>query len=166
MDKLLEQFSIGLFFWQSLIFLCLIFLLRKFAWKPILKAVNEREEGIKNAIESAERAKEEMIAIKADNEKILRQARVEREDILKEAREMRENMISKAREEAKNIGAKELENFRHAIHQEKMSAQTQLKNEIAKLSIGIAEKVLKNELQNKAKQEELINSLISEIQLN
>ncbi len=166
MEKLINEFSIGLFFWQSVLFVALIFLLRKFAWKPILDAVNEREQGIKDALESAERAREEMEALKANNEKILREARVEREGILKEAREMRDKMIADAKEKAHEAGAKELEAARQAIYQEKMAAQTELKNELATLSIGIAEKVLKGELQDKAKQENLVASLIDDIKLN
>ncbi len=166
MEKLINEFSIGLFFWQSVLFVALIFLLRKFAWKPILDTVNAREQGIKNALESAERAREEMEALKANNEKILREARVEREGILKEAREMRDKMIADAKEKAHEAGAKELEAARQAIYQEKMAAQTELKNELATLSIGIAEKVLKGELQDKAKQENLVASLIDDIKLN
>ncbi|MFV0530178.1 MAG: F0F1 ATP synthase subunit B [Flavobacteriales bacterium] len=166
MEKLISEFSIGLFFWQSVLFVALVFLLKKFAWKPILNAVNEREEGIKNAIEQAERAQEEMEALQANNEKILREARVEREGILREAREMHDKMIAEAKEKAQEAGAKELEAARQAIYQEKMAAQTELKNELASLSIGIAEKVLKGELQDKAKQESLVASLVEDIKLN
>ena len=101
MDKLLGEFSIGLFFWQTVLFLALLFLLRKFAWKPILNAVNEREEGIKNALDAAENAKKEMENLQADNEKLLKEARAERETMLKEAREIKNKMIDDAKEEAK-----------------------------------------------------------------
>ncbi|APD07137.1 ATP synthase subunit [Flavobacteriaceae bacterium UJ101] len=166
MDKLIEQFSLGLFFWQTVLFIGLVFLLKKFAWKPILDAVNEREEGIKDALEAAERAREEMVALQANNDKILREARVEREGILNEAREMRDKIIAEAKEKAHEAGAKELEAARQTIHQEKMAAQTELKNELASLSIGIAEKVLKGELQDKSKQESLVASLVEDIKLN
>lgn len=166
MEKLIEQFSLGLFFWQIVLFLAILFLLKKFAWKPILDAVNEREEGIKNALESAERAKEEMLALRANNDKILREARIEREGILNEAREMRDKIIAEAKEKAHEAGAKELEAARQTIYQEKMAAQTELKNELATLSIGIAEKVLKGELQDQSKQESLIASLVEDIKLN
>ena len=93
MEKLLGEFSIGLFFWQTVLFVALLLLLRKFAWKPILNAINEREEGIKNALDSAEKAKREMVNLQADNEKLLKEARAEREAMLKEAREMKNKMI-------------------------------------------------------------------------
>ncbi len=166
MEKLISEFSIGLFFWQIVLFIALIFLLRKFAWKPILDAVNEREEGIKKSLESAERAREEMETLQANNEKILREARIERENTLKEAREMYDKIIAEAKDKAHEVGAKELEAARQAIHQEKMAAQTELKNELASLSIGIAEKVLKGELKDKAKQESLVASLVEDIKLN
>ena len=89
MEKLIEEFSIGLFFWQTVIFVILIFILKKYAWGPILKAVNEREQGIKDALQSAELAKEEMESLKADNDKIMKQARVERDALLKEARDLK-----------------------------------------------------------------------------
>lgn len=158
--------SIGMIFWTTVTFLILLFILRKFAWKPILNTVNQREKGIKNALESAERAREEMEALQANNDKILREARVERETILKEAREMSDKMIADAKEKANEAGAKELEAARQAIYQEKMAAQTELKNELATLSIGIAEKVLRGELQDKTKQENLVASLIDDIKLN
>ena len=100
MEKLLNDFSFGLFFWQILIFVGLIFLLRKFAWKPILDSVNNREEGIKNALESAEAARKEMQNLQADNERILNEARAERDAMLKEARQLKENMITDAKSEA------------------------------------------------------------------
>ena len=138
MEKLINDFSFGLFFWQMLIFLLLIFLLRKFAWKPILDAVNEREEGIKNALLSAEIAKRDMQNLKSDNEKLLAEARFERDVILKEAREIKDKIISEAKEEA--------------INSEKNAAMTELKNQVSSLSISIAEKVLREELSNKESQ--------------
>ncbi len=104
MDKLINEFSIGLFFWQTVLFLALLFLLRKYAWKPILNALNDREEGIKNALDSAEKARQEMENLNADNERILKEARTERETMLKEAREMKAKMISDAKEEAQTQG--------------------------------------------------------------
>ena len=101
MEKLLEEFSIGLFFWHSLIFLSLIFLLKKFAWKPILDTINEREEGIKDALKSAEKAREEMQSLQADNEEIMKKARIERDSILKEARDLKKSIISESKDEAK-----------------------------------------------------------------
>ena len=101
MEKLLEEFSLGLFFWHSLIFLSLIFLLKKFAWKPILDTINEREEGIKDALESAEKAREEMQLLQADNEEIMKKARIERDSILKEARDLKKAIINESKDEAK-----------------------------------------------------------------
>jgi F-type H+-transporting ATPase subunit b len=100
MEKLIDDFSLGLFFWQIVIFVGLIFLLKKFAWKPILDAVNEREEGIKNALLSAENAKKEMQNLKSDNEKLLAEARAESDAMMKEAREIKEKMINDAKTEA------------------------------------------------------------------
>ena len=100
MEKLIEEFSIGLFFWQTVIFVILIFLLKKYAWGPILKAVNDREQGIKDALQSAELAKEEMESLKADNDKIMKQARVDRDSLLKEARDLKNSIVSQAKDEA------------------------------------------------------------------
>ncbi len=158
--------SIGMIFWTTLTFIILLIILRKFAWKPILQTVRKRDETIKNSIEQAERAREEMEALQANNEKILREARIERENTLKEAREMYDKIIAEAKEKAHKAGAKELEAARQAIHQEKMAAQIELKNELASLSIGIAEKVLKGELKDKTKQESLVASLVEDIKLN
>ncbi|MFV0237584.1 MAG: F0F1 ATP synthase subunit B [Flavobacteriales bacterium] len=158
--------SIGLIFWTTVTFLILLVILRVVAWKPILKTVNDRDENIKNAIESAERAREEMETLKANNDKILREARIEREGILSEAREMYDKIVAEAKEKAYETGAKELEIARQNIHQEKMAAQTELKNELAALSIGIAEKILKTELQDTSKQENLVTSLVEDIKLN
>ena len=109
MEKLIEEFSIGLFFWQTIIFVILIFLLKKFAWSPILKAVNDREQGIKDALDSAEAAKKEMQSLQADNEKIMKEARAERDSLLKEARDLKNSMISQAKDEAKSEAQKIIE---------------------------------------------------------
>ncbi len=158
--------SIGMIFWTSVTFLTLLIILRSFAWKPILKIVNDRQETIKKSIESAERAREEMEVLKADNDKILREARLEREVILKETRELRDKIIANAKEKAHKEGAKELDIARQTIYQEKMTAKIELKNELATLSIGIAERVLKEELKDKSKQESLVASLVEDIKLN
>ena len=100
MEKLLDQFSLGLFFWQAVLFIALILLLKKFAWKPILDSVNDREEGIKNALDAAEKAKLEMQNLQADNQKLLKEARAEREAMLKEARDIKTNTIESAKTEA------------------------------------------------------------------
>ena len=119
MEKLIEEFSIGLFFWQTIIFVILIFLLKKFAWSPILKAVNDREQGIKDALDSAEAAKKEMQSLQADNEKIMKEARAERDSLLKEARGLKNSMISQAKDEAKSEAQKIIESANEAILNEK-----------------------------------------------
>ena len=130
MEKLLEEFSIGLFFWHSLIFLSLIFLLKKFAWKPILDTINEREEGIKDALESAEKAREEMQSLQADNEEIMKQARIERDSILKEARDLKNTIISESKDEAKKEAGKIIESANEAIRNEKLLLYQKLKNKL------------------------------------
>ena len=152
MEKLINDFSFGLFFWQTLIFLLLIFLLKKFAWKPILDAVNEREEGIKNALLSAENAKRDMQNLKSDNEKLLADARVERDIMLKEAREIKDKIVSEARDEAQVQAGKMIEQAKAAINSEKNAAMAELKNQVSSLSIEIAEKVLRSELTDKTSQ--------------
>jgi F-type H+-transporting ATPase subunit b len=166
MEKLISDFSVGLFFWQSLLFLALLFFLRKFAWKPILSAVEGREEGIKNALAAAEQAKADMEALNADNERILAEAKVERDNLLKEAREIRESMIAEAKDKASEEADKVLASAREQINNEKMKAMTELKNHVADLSIEIAEKVLKSELKDAAKQKELVGAALKEAELN
>jgi F-type H+-transporting ATPase subunit b len=166
MDKLVNDFSFGLFFWQILIFLLLLWLLRKFAWKPILKAVNDREEGIKDALDSAEKAKLEMQNLQADNEKLLQEARTEREAMLKEAREIKAKMIADAKDEAKTEADKMIANAQEAIESEKKSAIAELKEEVASLSLQIAEKVVKNELSDKEKQLKLVDEMLGDAKLN
>jgi F-type H+-transporting ATPase subunit b len=166
MEKLINDFSFGLFFWQTLIFLLLVFLLRKFAWKPILDAVNEREEGIKNALLSAEIAKRDMQNLKSDNEKLLAEARVERDVILKEAREIKDKIVSEAKEEAQVQAGKMIEQAKAAINSEKNAAMADLKNQVSNLSIEIAEKVLRSELADKASQTKLVEKMLGDVKLN
>ncbi len=166
MDKLLNQFEFGLFFWQVIIFVGLIFLLKKFAWKPILDAVNEREEGIKNALLSAENAKKEMQNLQADNQRILQEARLERDTMLKEAREMKEKMIADSKNEAQAQGLKMIEQAKAAIQSEKNAAMADLKAQVSNLSIEIAEKLLKSELANKETQTQLVEKLLGDVKLN
>ncbi len=163
MEKLIEDFSFGLFFWQSLLFLALFLLLRKFAWKPILNAVNDREEGIRNALEEAENARKEMQNLNADNERIIKEARIERDILLKESREMKENLISEAKEEAKAQADKVVLQAQATIQAEKQSAITELKNKVAELSVDIAEKVIREELSDKKKQLKLVNDMLKEV---
>lgn len=166
MEQLLGQFSLGLFIMQTVLFVGLILLLKKFAWKPILDAVNEREEGIKNALLSAENAKKEMQSLKSDNEKLLADARAERDTMLKEAREIKEKMINDAKAEAQAQGNKMIEQAKATITSEKNAALAELKNHVATLSIDIAEKVLKSELSNKESQSQLVEKMLGDAKLN
>ncbi len=166
MEKLLEEFSVGLFFWQTVLFLALLFLLRKYAWKPILTAVNEREEGIKKALDSAENAKREMENLQADNQKLLNEARAERESMLKEARDIKNKMIEEAKDQAKVEANKMIAQAQASIKTEKKAAIADLKSQVANLSIDIAEKVVRAELSNKDKQAKLVESMLGEAKLN
>ena len=165
MEKLINDFSFGLFFWQMLLFLLLLLLLRKYAWKPILDALNTREEGIKNALDEADKARQEMVDLKSSNEKILKEARIERDGLLKDARIIKDKMISEAKDEANTQSNKIIEQARQAIENEKLAAITELKNQVAELSIGIAENIIQDELSNKGKQVELIEKMLNEARL-
>ena len=166
MEKLINDFSFGLFFWQTLIFIGLIFLLKKFAWKPILDSVNEREDGIKNALLSAENAKKEMQNLQADNQRILQEARLERDGMLKEAREIKEKMIADSKTEAQAQGLKIIEQAKAAIESEKNAAMADLKSQVSNFSIEIAEKLLKDELSNKEAQTKLVEKMLGDVKLN
>jgi len=166
MDKLLNEFSFGLFIWQTVLFIALIFLLRKYAWGPILDAVNEREEGIKDALTAADKARQEMLDIKSDNDKILKEARAERDSLLKDAREIKEKMLANAKEEAQVIADASVEKTKLAIANEKNAAIAAIKKEMGELSVSIAEKVIKRELADKNKQVQLIEQLLNDVTLN
>ena len=165
MEKLISEFSFGLFFWQSLIFIGLIFLLKKYAWKPILNAVDERDNSIKKAISSAENARKEMETLKEDNFRILKEARIEREKLLKEAKKTKEELIDSAKEEAKAEAQKIISQANLTIENEKRLAIKELKNQVSLISMEIAEKVIKKELQDKNKQQDFLNKLIDETNL-
>lgn len=158
--------GLGLIFWSVLTFLFLLFILRKFAWKPILDAVSEREEGIKNALHAAEIAKRDMQNLISDNEKLLAEARVERDVILKEAREIKEKIVSEAKDEAQLQAGKMIEQAKIAINSEKNAAMAELKNQVSSLSIEIAEKVLRCELADKDSQTKLVTQLLGDVKLN
>ncbi|WP_298532361.1 F0F1 ATP synthase subunit B [uncultured Algibacter sp.] len=162
MEKLINEFSIGLFFWQLVLFIGLVLLLRKFAWKPILDAVEKREDGIQDALDSAEKAKLEMTNLQADNEKLLKEARAEREAMLKEARDIKNKTIEDAKGEAQEQANKIIEQAQAAIESEKKSAMAELKNHVAGLSLEIAEKVVRTELSNKDKQLALVETMLAE----
>ncbi len=164
MDLITPEF--GLVIWTLITFLILLFILRKFAWKPILGAVSDREEGIKDALASAEKARQEMENLTADNERILQEARAEREAMLKDARDMKNKMISDAKEEAQEQANKMIEQAQAAIESEKKAAMAELKSHVAGLSIDIAEKVVRKELSNKGSQEKLVEDMLGEATLN
>ena len=156
----------GLIFWMLISFGLIMLILKKFAWKPILNMLHEREASIQNALDSAEKAKEEMKALQSNNEKILADARNERDLLLKDAREIREKMISEAKGIATKEGERMLTIARENIQNEKMAAITELKNQVASLSIEIAEKILKSELSSDEKQKSLVNTLLKDVNLN
>ncbi len=141
-------------------------MLRKFAWKPILNAVNEREEGIKDALAQAENARKEMQNLTADNERILKEARNEREELLKDARSIRENMIETAKGEAQVEAEKMINKAKESIESEKLAAIADLKKQVAELSIGIAEKLMKDQLASKDAQVKLIDNMLKDVKLN
>lgn len=166
MEKLIHDFSFGLFFFQIAIVIILILALKKYAWGPILSAINSREEGILKALESAESARIEMQDLKDDNEKLLIEGREERDQMLKEAREIRQKMIAEATEEAEVKGNDMIAKAKAAIQAEKQMAVADIKAQVADLSIGIAEKVVRQELDNKDKQMQLVNDMLKDVELN
>ncbi|MBF9252910.1 F0F1 ATP synthase subunit B [Pontibacter sp. 172403-2] len=158
--------GLGLIFWQLVTFLLVLFLLTKFAWKPIMRALNEREASIENALSAAEKAKLEMQGLKAENEKLLAQARLERDRILKEATEAGNHMIEAARNKANEEGDRMIANAREAINTEKRAAIAEVKNMAAALSVEIAERILRKELSNPQAQQALAQDYIKEVTLN
>ena len=158
--------DIGLVFWTTLVFLIVLVILRRMAWKPILNAVNEREESIENALAAAEKAKEEVANLKADNERILQEARVERDSILKEAREMKDAIVAEAKEKATAEGEKMIASAQEAIDNQKQAALTELKNQVADLSIEIAERILRQQLQDGDSQKKMVDQLLKEMEKN
>lgn len=158
--------ELGLIFWMSVSFLTVVFLMRKFAWGPILTSLKERETSIEDAINSAKKAKEEVQNLKAENERILQEARNERDIILKEARETKDAIVNEARGKAQVEADRMITIAREAIQNEKMAAITELKNQVATLSIDIAEKVIRQQLTNDDKQKALVNDLLKDVKLN
>ena len=158
--------GIGLIFWTSVVFILLVGILGKFAWKPILSAIKTREQSITYALASAEKAKEEMKALQAGNEKILAEARAERDALLKEARDTKDSIINEAKTKAKSESDRILASAREQILNEKNAAITELKNQVATLSIEIAEKILRSELSSDDKQKALVNTLMKDVNLN
>jgi F-type H+-transporting ATPase subunit b len=164
MDLLLPH--LGLIFWTLLAFLVVLFILKKYAWGPILKGLNDRETNIAESIASAEKVKQEMAQLKGENEALLASAREERATMIKEAKLTKDKMIAEAKDEAKVQAAKILTDAHAAIQQQKMAAMIDIKNQVGKLVVEVSEKVLRRELANKGDQETFINQLAQEIKLN
>ncbi|MFT4848727.1 MAG: F-type H+-transporting ATPase subunit b [Sediminicola sp.] len=158
--------DVGLLFWTFISFAVLFFLLKKFAWKPIVGTVNDREKSIIEALASAEAAKLEMQNLTADNERILKEARAEREMMMKEAREIKTKMIADAKDEAKESADKMIVQAQAAIESEKKAAVAELKSQVASLSIEIAEKVMRSELSDAGKQLKLVEDMLGKATLN
>ena len=157
---------LGFFVWTLIAFVVVFLLLKKFAWKPILKSLNEREAGIAESLASAERVKAEMAQMKSENEDLLAKAREERAQLLKEARETKEKIINEAKDHARVEANKIMLETQAAINTQKMAALTEVKNQVGKLVIEVSEKVLRRELSNKQDQENHIKGLVNEVKLN
>ena len=162
MEKLISEFSLGLFFWQSAIFLGLLFLLRKFAWRPILSAVNEREASIKEALDSAEEARIQMENLQSENQRLLKEARKEKEILIKEALKTKNQIIGDAKKVAQDEAEKILSQAQVSIQSEKKAALKELKNQVGSIAIDIAEKVINKELENRDTQMNLVKDLLKE----
>ena len=161
MEALLTP-AFGTVVWSTIAFLVVLFLLRKMAWGPILTALKEREESIATALNEADKARSEMTALQADNDRLLQEARAERDGMLREAREMADNVVAEAKAKAKEEAAREAEVAREAIAVERKAAVAELKSEVAKLSVSIAEQLIRAELADAGKQEALVSKLIDE----
>ncbi|MCH7413984.1 F0F1 ATP synthase subunit B [Belliella sp. R4-6] len=164
MDLILP--SSGLIIWQLIGFLALLFILMKFAWKPILETLEERESSIDNALKAAEQAKAEMANLKSENEKLLQEARIERDNILKTANEASAKMIEDAKQVAISEGAKMIENAKAVIENEKKAALTEVKNQVAQLTLEVTDKLLRKNLSSQAAQQELVEGMVKDINLN
>ncbi|HWJ25138.1 MAG TPA: F0F1 ATP synthase subunit B [Flavisolibacter sp.] len=158
--------SLGLIVWTLLAFLIVFFLLRKFAWGPILTSLNQREKTIADSLESAQRVKAEMAQLKNENEELMAKAREERAQMLKEARETKDKIINEAKEQAKVEANKIITDAQQAINAQKMAALTEVKNQVGKLVVEVTEKVLRKELSSKEAQEDHIKSLVNEVNLS
>ncbi|MFA5574646.1 MAG: F0F1 ATP synthase subunit B [Brumimicrobium sp.] len=158
--------EIGLTFWTGLIFLTVLFLLTKFAWKPILNMVNQREQNIQDALDLAKKTKAEMEKLQIQNENLLKEARIERDQIIKEAKETSVRMVDDAKAKAKEEADKIVANAKLTIEAEKNAAIIELKNQVAGIGLEIAEKILVNELSSDEKQKQLAESLANDINLN
>jgi len=158
--------GIGMIFWSTLFFLVLLFILGKFAWPAILTAVKARNESIRHALDAANKAREEMAQLKADNEKILAEAKAERDALLRDAKQVKEKLIADAKEKAAEEANKLVQSAREAIRTEKAAALNEMKEQMSTLSIDIAEKILRAKLGESKAQKELVDKLINEADLN
>ena len=158
--------SIGLVFWTALAFIFLLILLRKLAWKPILGAIHEREQSIDEALNKAELAKQEMIRLTTQNQDLMHQARAERDEILKEAKTLKDGILNEAKKQAQLEGAKLIEKAKIEIENQKKVALAEVKGQVSTLSLEIAERVLRNQLDDKGKQEALVANLLKDVELN
>jgi F-type H+-transporting ATPase subunit b len=156
----------GLIFWTTVVFIILVLLLKKMAWTPILNNVDARNKSIEEALFSAEKARKEMENLQADNERILKDARAERDAILKEAREIKDKIVADAKEEASEQASQLIENAKASIEQEKQAAVAELKKNVAELSIGIAQSVVKKELASQDEQLKLVEGMLQDVTLN
>lgn len=164
MDLILP--SSGLIIWQLIGFLALLFILMKFAWKPILETLEERESSIDDALKAAEQAKAEMANLKSENEKLLQEARIERDNILKTANDASAKMIEDAKQAAISEGARLIENAKAVIENEKKAALTEVKNQVAQLTLEVTDKLLRKNLSSQAAQQELVEDMVKDINLN
>ncbi|KPK85663.1 MAG: ATP F0F1 synthase subunit B [Bacteroides sp. SM23_62_1] len=158
--------GIGLLFWMLLMFGIVLWLLKKFAWKPIMNALKEREMSIQEALMSADNARKEMEKLQADNEKIMAEARAERDTIIRDAKQAKDKMVNEAKEQASDEARKIIQAARIEIANEKTAAINEIKNKVAEISIQIAEKILREKLADSKKQKEMIEKLIKEIKPN
>lgn len=156
----------GLIFWTSVVFIILLVLLKRMAWTPILNNVDARNKSIEEALEAAKNARDEMSNLKADNDRILKEARAERDEMLKEARELKANIVSDAKNAAKDEADKMIASAKVVIENEKAGAISELKNTVGSLSVDIAEKVLRAELKDIDKQSAFITDMLKDIKLN
>lgn len=157
---------LGFVVWATVAFLLLLILLKKLAWGPILGMISERERFIENALASAEKAKEEMARLTNENESLLKEARAERDLILKEAKELKDKIVAEARTSAQVEGAKMIEKAKQEIDSQKVAALNEVKNQVATLSVEIAEKILRNQFEDRNKQQALVSELLKEVKLN
>jgi len=158
--------GLGLVFWMVLSFSMILFILKKFAWKPILKALKERENTIDTALKSADKAREKMEQLKADNEKTIKEAKNIRDSLLKEARQVKDKLIVEAKQKANLEATKIITDAKRKIENEKEAALDEIKNQVAGFSVEIAEKILKKKLEKTKDQKDLINELVDEIKIN